>query len=165
MKFRYNRANFGNLIVFLVSGLAGDTQEVKVEKAAEREGYPNVVAVISGSGQVTGPQSTWVLEAGMIDEDMPGYPVEGNYRYVAGPNGIKFFCARAVTGVVKRELITGSNEFSLTGGILIGVSGNIYVDKKEVCRAPFVVNGMVNEREITCLTNIKAVVLHHDLRL
>jgi hypothetical protein len=160
--FKYLRQTFGAHVVYLVEGASPEWGQVVVCTAPhQRKDHRRVVAVISGSGTVTGPRGiSWKLEPGMVDEDMPGYPAAGDYAYAAGPSGISFFCAaRADQARPRRIPVDTAAELVVPeGNVFLCIAGTAIVGERDAL-APFIVDATEQAKTVRPVGDIKGVLL------
>lgn len=143
--FRVLREVHLPFIVHLCEGPAGSRMRRPMIEPSRRSDHKNAFAVIRGSLQRTGPDGTHVFRAGQMDDELPDYPAGGEYAFIAGEEGVQFWCiGRFPPGLSFRKtcvrkdgahVIPAGAAFVLVYGTVNGVSAPLFVKPRPEERA------------------------------
>lgn len=157
MAFRIRREIHGPYIVHLCEGNAGDELPRPMIEARKRRDHTNAFAVVSGWLDRVGPDGVHRFSAGQMDDELPDYPCGGAYKFVAGENGVVFWCiGRFPPGCpFIKTCIRGAGEYVIEAGAL----GALVAGSIEGRGAPLLIKPRDDNRIVTLDHGGKMLVL------
>jgi hypothetical protein len=160
MKFKYTPINLGRFRVYYVTGGPGDYQIVQVPKPTIRAKHRSAPCIISGGGEVVGPNGVrWDLKPGLMDMDFPDMRHAGDYRYIAGPQGLIMFCATfAGPRLLRRHEIETRGPYQLVHQVGLIISGRAEI-AGAIHEAPFVVDATQEAKTLKPVGPLKGLVI------